>query len=66
MAKDWICSQPGCGLYHSEHKRERKVSDYVVWKYPLSFEYENEFMMPSGAEILTIQVQPQGKHEGSR
>ncbi len=24
MAKDWLCSQPGCGMHHSDHVKERQ------------------------------------------
>lgn len=27
MARDWLCSQPGCGLWHSEHDSQRDPAD---------------------------------------
>jgi hypothetical protein len=41
-----------------------KVTYRTIHKYQLSFEDANDFMIPAGAEILAVQVQPQGINEG--
>lgn len=51
---DWLCSQPGCGMFHSEHGAQTMKK--VIWKFPLP-EMDNEISMPEGAQILTVQIQ---------